>query len=143
MHKFYKNDRQRAWRNLLVGAVNEGLRIGAFDLLPGTNAWPDDASFTYPINLPDGRRAAAHLSDAGFDEIAIRVAVDPIVRLLGLSWPSLKAGGAVAHGFLERRKGAWLQATPSLFRCRAEMLYPIARLEIEPEGFADHGRIVF
>jgi hypothetical protein len=40
MPKTYKSPRTRAWRNLMVAAINAGLEQGHFGLTPDDNRWP-------------------------------------------------------------------------------------------------------
>lgn len=148
MHSYYKTDRRKAWRNLLVCAINEGLRLGLFTLVPRDNRWPPSpcsnasAGHVYSLTLPDGQPASAWVSDINFDELRFHVAAHPIDGFLKLSYPSLRSGGAIAQGFLERRNGKWLQRTASLFRCRRELVPSLAAINVNPDGYSEYGRLI-
>lgn len=51
----------------------------------------------------------------------------------------LRDGDAVAHGWLERRLGVWIQGGGESFSCRRAMQPRIAELAIEPAGYSDQG----
>jgi hypothetical protein len=90
--------------------------------------------------------AAAWVGDAGFDELSIHVALWPsqeAERWLVVNNAGFQAGEAFAIGWLERRKGAWLQfgGTP-LLTCRTPRLGTIAVVDVEPDGYADHGKLM-
>jgi hypothetical protein len=143
--------RWRAWRNVLVSATNEGLRLGLFSMQPGDNRWPvkDDgrnpgAVFTFA--LPDGTPAVGYVNDAGWDELKVHCAANPTqdgpdhVRDFNAAF---RAGEAFVAGWVERRKGTWLQVPHACgLKCRRELLAPLAALQIEPVGYADHGRFM-
>lgn len=143
----HKSLRRRAWRNMMVAAVNEGLRRKLFSLRPGDNWWPghDDSTrscrgepYVYSITFPGGIEALACVSDAGFDELSIHVALWPtgnefVVCCNG----GFNAGKAFANGWLERRDGMWLQNITDGLWCRRHLLHHIADIDIAPEGYSD------
>jgi hypothetical protein len=47
----------------------------------------------------------------------------------------------IATGMIERRRGAWLQTNPGLFRCRKKRVGQVAAVSIEPNGYRDHGPV--
>jgi hypothetical protein len=140
----YKSKRDRAWRNLLVAAINEALRRGLLSMAPGGNHWPttaDARGHVFRFQLPDSSPVAVYLSDAGFDEIGIHAAVNPKGDRVRASNGNLGAGDAFALGWLERRTGAYLQrSSHPTFRCRKTLLEPLAALHVTPDGFADRGQ---
>ena len=143
----YKTDRLRAWRNLLVSAINGGLREGLFTLDDGANAWPGASSspsegYTYGFALAPGMPGLAHVADIGWGELRIHAIANPIGRLASLSMPSMAAGDAFAIGFLERKESKWLQTSATLFKCRREIQPVLAALRVEPLGYLDHGRLI-
>jgi hypothetical protein len=82
----YKSNRARAWRNAMVAAVNAGLQQKIFSLDPDEpGAWPPRETrdkwghhgtrvYTFSIeNIP----AVASVSDIGYDELSIHVALWP------------------------------------------------------------------
>lgn len=152
----YKTDRDKAWRNAMVAAINAGLQQNLFTLVPGDNRWPVTSDsderrkrrcvFRFDIGeVP----AIGYVSDAGYDELSIHVALWPTKD--GDRWvecwnADFAAGDVFASGWLERRDGAWLQTPIDVSRtslaCRKEKLSVVAALNVEPNGFADRGRFV-
>jgi len=150
----YKSLRHRAWRNMIVCAVNEGLRLRLFTLRPGDNRWPgwDDRNqhscvrgAEYGFVLPNGLAAKAYVSDAGYAELAITVAALPTRG--ASSWLRTYGGGfhageAFAASWLERERGAWIQSSTSSFKCRSPLLDQLSKLDVRPAGFGDRGRVI-
>jgi hypothetical protein len=80
----------------------------------------------------DGIPASAEIRTIGWDEIAASVTL----------WPSGPGYSFKANGWLERRKGAWLQTSggrPSVTGS-PERARRLAEIQIEPKGYADHGK---
>ncbi|WCK21758.1 hypothetical protein [Agrobacterium tumefaciens] len=91
----------------------------------------------------DGIPAIGTVSDAGFDELSVHVALWPtpeaIVRARAFN-AGFAAGDAFASGWLERRDGARLQySRKPHFRCRNHRLSQLAELDIRPKGYSDRG----
>lgn len=143
----YTTLRHRAWRNLMVAAINEGISRRLFTLRPGDNRWPgaaDRDSRAYPFRFEvSGIPAVASVADIGHDELSIHCAAWPSPngeRAIGAAFAGFAAGDAVATGWLERQDGAWLQfdGSPEL-HCRAAKLTTVASLAIPAMGFGDRG----
>lgn len=143
----YRTERARAWRNMMVCAINEGIRQRLFTLHPDNYNWAPQNDKTsrkngvvFHFNLPNGQPASGYVGDGGFSELLIHVAVNP----RGKKWiqchnAGFLAGDAFAGGWLERERGSWLQWTPSQFSCRKPLLRSIANIEVHPHGFGDRG----
>lgn len=152
-HSPHRSDRAVAWRNMLVAAINGGLCQGLFDLTPTGNYWPGANNSLhgrgnhhfYDVPVPGGIPARAFVHDIGFGELAIHVAFWPTVgEGLAAGNAGFSAGEAVATGWLERTKGAWLQADrrgggPGLSMRRNRTSTIVEMLTI-PLGYADHGK---
>lgn len=150
----YKSMRDIAWRNVVVCAVNEGLRLRLFSLRENDNRWTgwtgkyDSAgvkSTRFDFTLPNGLAASVYVGDAGFGELAIHVAVLPTKRAPDLisGWDvGFSAGEAFAGSWLERERGAWIQSTTSGFKCRRGLLSSLASLKVRTHGFGDRGRMI-
>lgn len=145
----YKTNRERAWRNLMVCAINEGLRQKLFTLHPDNYNWApqEDAHYrrdgrTFDFTLPTGLTLRAYVGDAGFGELSIHVAVNPNGDYVKASNAGFEAGDAFASGWLEREKGAWLQSATTQFNCRKPLLKSLANIEVSPLGFGDRGRVI-
>jgi|SRR5471030_530148 len=150
----YKSQREKAYRNIVVAAVNEGLRRELFTLRPDDNRWPgwkgprspnDHSSARFAFELPNGLPAIAYTADAGFSELAINVSVCPTTKTS--DWVSnyqagFKAGDAFAASWLERERGAWIQSATGSFKCRNALLSQLAAMEIRPAGYGDRGRVI-
>jgi hypothetical protein len=134
-------NRRRAWRNVMVAAINAGLDMRLFGLDP--NNTPEPESFRFAIA---GIPGIAYVSDAGWSELAINAALWPTSnarRWIAYNNAGSQAGECFAHGRLERAKGAWLQTswgrTP--INCRVNRLASVAAISVEPQGYADGGRL--
>lgn len=150
----YKSQRERAYRNIVVAAVNEGLRRKLFTLRPDDNRWPgwtgprkpdNHSSVRFAFELPNGLPAMAYAADAGYSELAINVAVCPDAKTsdwLSNYQAGFKAGDAFAASWLERDRGAWLQSATDSFKCRNSLLIQLAAMEIRPAGYGDRGRVI-
>lgn len=152
----YTATRHKAWRNILVCAINEALRLKLFSFRPGDNRWrgarpvtkdgPDyrvsDPGGSFEFTLPNGMPARGHLHDAGFDELTVSVAVLPKGDKSGSVYIDFSSGEACAQTWLERRNGAYMQSALTLFKCRKALLVPLSEMEIVPLGYGDRGRVI-
>ena len=140
----YKGERARAWRNLMVCAVNEALRIELFSLRPNDNRWRGDEreGCLFDFALPNGLPARGYVGDIGHAELSIHVAINPNGDLVRAGNGGFHAGDAFAAGWLERKRGAWLQSATSLFNCRRKLLKPLALIIVEPKGYGDRGGVI-
>ena len=152
----YKSVRNRAWRNLLVCAINEGIREKLFSLRPGDNRWPghiNDISqvrhtrkarsgHIFDFLLPNGTLARGFVDDAGWGELSIHVAVRPNGDVLCASNAGFDAGEAFACSWLERERGAWLQSATKLFTCRESLLEELSGIDVAPMGYGDKGGVI-
>lgn len=117
----------KAWRNMMVAAINAGLDQGIFGLKEDENHWGEG---THVFHFKFGhRKAIASVSDAGFGELSVHVAVNPTKRAaenIKSCNSGLYAGDAFVSGYLERRNGAWLQTSKHPCNAiRRELLHDI------------------
>jgi hypothetical protein len=144
----YRSLRERAWRNVIVCAVNDGLRRRLFSLRAGDNRWPGHdpdrrgKSYLFDFTLPCDLPARASVHDAGFDELSIHVAVNPKDDWVKASNAGFNAGDLFASTWLEREKGAWIQTSLSGFSCRKHLLNLMADMNVSPLGYGDRGRVI-
>lgn len=153
-HVEYESDRGKAWRNIVVCAVNEGIRTKSFSLRKDDNRWPgsrpvhptkgpdyrvDDPGVWLSFKLPNGMPAQAKFRDIGWGELEILVAVNPAGDRFKQGATGFDAGDAFAQGWLEREKGAYLNTATDLFNCRKPLVSALAALEAEPLGYGDKG----
>ena len=140
----YKTARQKAWRNLMVCAVNAALQQKLFTLRPGDNRFPgpdDTYGRSFVFMLPNGLPARGYVSDAGFDEVAVHAAVNPKDKHVNVM-ARFDAGDAVGMTWVERQRGAWMQSSDTEFHCRKVLLAGLATLNVEPQGYGDRGRVI-
>lgn len=141
----YSSQRRWAWRNLMVATINAALERGLF-ALDDPNQEVAEAEFEFTL---DGRPVEARVRDASYGEVHVLSVLEPdrsrsfLLGLGILSW----AGAASAHGWLERRKGLWLQtgegcAGAPEFRVTERGKGFLASVKIEPNGFADRGKFM-
>lgn len=139
----YKSDRSKAWRNLMVCAVNAALEQKLFTLRPGDNRFSGDSPYErlYEFTLPNGLPVKGAISDAGFDEVAIHAAVNPKGRYVSAQ-AGFHCGDAVGMTWVERRRGVWLQTAQSTFSCRRALVQPLATMSVTPQGYGDRGHVI-
>jgi hypothetical protein len=139
----YKSDRRKAWRNLMVCAVNAALDQKLFTLRPGDNRFQGGQynERMYEFQLPNGLPAKGVVSDAGFDEVAVHAAVNPKGRYVSAE-AGFDCGDAVGMTWVERERGAWMQTSDTSFKCRRNLVQELASLTVEPAGFGDRGRVI-
>lgn len=148
-----RSKRWLAWRNMMVAGINAGLELKLFGLEKGANHWPAEIidgrrePFVFRFTFPGEIEAIASVEDAGWDELSIHVALEPKKNAdhLIVAWnASLRVGNAFAAGWLERRKGRWLQTadSPHFFNCRWPLQSHLSSLTIKPRGFVDHGPLM-
>jgi hypothetical protein len=140
----YKTIRQKAWRNLMVCAVNAALEQKLFSLRPGDNRFSDNmrSSVVFDFVLPNGMPARGAVSDAGFNELAVHAAVNPKSDMVRSPFAGFDAGDAFGTTWVERERGAWMQSSDSSFNCRKVLLHVLAETQIEPQGYGDRGQVI-
>jgi len=150
----YKTDREMAWRNIVVCAVNEGIQAKAFSLRMDDNRWPgarpvhpkdgpdyrvNDPGVCLAFQLSNGMPAQAKFRDIGWGELEVLVLVSPVGDRFQNGAGGFDAGDAFAHGWLERQKGAYLNSATNLFNCRRHLVGALAAINVEPLGYGDRG----
>jgi hypothetical protein len=140
----YTTARQRAWRNLMVCAVNAGLEQRLFTLRPGDNRFVDTDRSGVPFDfvLPNGLPARGWVADAGFQELSVHAAVHPKATAANSRYAGFAAGDAFGTTWLERERGAWIQFSDGGFKCRRALLETLAQMKVEPAGYGDRGAII-
>jgi hypothetical protein len=152
----YDSSRKKAWRNLMVFTINEGLRRKLFSLRSHDNRWPgavsaelqtggggrSDEGVFFNFDLPNGFPVRAIVSDVGWGELSIHAAVNPVGDWVRAGNAGFEAGDAVAKTWLERERGAWMQSATTLFNCRRCLVQALAEVQVEPMGFGDKGNVI-
>jgi hypothetical protein len=142
----YKTPRERAWRNMMVSAINAAIERKLLSVRPGDNRWPgheEGRGHTFEFTFGDAVPAAARVNDAGFDEIGVSVALWPKdLHWLRANNAGFHAGEAFASGWLERRDAAYLQSSMTLFNIRKRLVGQVSDVVIAPKGYGDHGRVI-
>jgi hypothetical protein len=145
----YTSKRHKAWRNLMVAAVNAGIEQKFFSVKENDNRWPDaqnDSSpaFVYRFEFL-GMPAIASVRDIRWGELSIHAALKPGPqaerRILAYN-AGFWAGDAFGACWLERKKGAWIQSAVNSLRIRKTLLDLVANAEVWPKGFGDRGRVL-
>ncbi len=146
----YDTERRRAWRNMMVAAINAGIEQRLFSVRRGDNRWPGAGdvhrgyvpAHRYHFEL-GGIPALAAVDDGGFDELRIFVTFWPSAqadRWVDAVGYGRNAGDAWAAGWLERRDAAYVQVAHDFeLSCRRSRLATVAALVVEPRGYADRG----
>lgn len=139
--------RWHGWRNLMVAAINAGLEQRLFGLEAGQNWWlgghkesQQCESFVFRFVLNNEIPAVVKVNVISGDEVSISVVLNPKdPHKSPYPFSGLSEGDATAHGWVERRLGAWLQDGGEQFHCRREYLPMLSNLMIEPAGYSDQG----
>ena len=77
------------------------------------------------------------------DELSISVVLNPKnPENPPYSFSGLSEGDATAHGWVERRLGAWLQDGGEQFSCKRILLPQLSKLTIEPLGYSEQGSFI-
>lgn len=139
--------RWNAWRNMMVAAINAGLDQGLFGLAPGEDWWPGadpknngGLRYNYRFIFDGNLDAVATVSAISGDELSIHVLLVPRnAQIEPSSNNGLTDGAANAHGWVERRLGAWIQDGGEEFSCKRAIQDRVAAARCEPKGYADQG----
>jgi hypothetical protein len=141
-------ERGKAWRNLMVAAVNECLQRGHIGRGPTDNFWPGAAAQvrgsagTYQFDcVLFGLPARIRLSDIGCGEVTVAVELEPTNcpdRVY--SNARHKDPSASASTWLERELGVWIQQSTFDFRCRRDLQKILSQANVTPNGFSDRGK---
>lgn len=140
-------DRRKAWRNVMVTAINAGLEQKIFGLGEAENSWTGSGGRIFGFEIA-GREALAYVSDhisgAG---LWLKVAVGPTPDArdwVAFDDAGFKAGDAFVTGWFERGRGKWLQQSQYLprTRFRKHILPVLTNLEIAPKGYSDNGKFM-
>jgi hypothetical protein len=142
--------RWNSWRNLVVMAINAGLEQRLFGLQPTDNWWPGAARNHYEcqrahyrFNVAPGFSAVASVDAQAGDELSIEVILNPKRPDTDPSlFCGLSDGDAVAHCWLERRLGAWVQDGGAGFSCKRTAQALLVGLNVTPNGYADQGSFI-
>lgn len=142
--------RWTGWRNLMVATINAGLEQRLFGLSPGEDWWPGadpknngGLRGRYRFTFDGDLSATATVAAISGDELAIDVLLDPHnAQIEADRCDGLDDGAACAHGWLERRLGAWIQDGGEQFACKRVALARVAAVRIEPHGYADQGSFI-
>lgn len=136
--------RSAASRNMVIGAINAGLDQRIFGLNPDDNRWHGTRA-VYRFSFAQ-MPAIACVGDAGFGELSIQVAVKPTRNAeewIDVMNPGFRAGDAFAAGWLERRKGKWLQTSAKpICAFRRSILPILAQAHIQPNGYLPEGPFI-
>lgn len=142
----YKSPRKRAWRNIMVSAINAGLEQKVFRLQPGHEIWAEKARgeryAIYRFRYEETIDGIAYAGDAGWDELSIHAALWPTGDFIRSSNAGFHAGEAFAAGWLERKEGFWLQTNVRSLRCRQHLLKLLQSEALQPLGYGDRGGII-
>ncbi|THJ45674.1 hypothetical protein E9536_40750 [Burkholderia sp. LS-044] len=139
----YESARARAWRNLLVSAVNAALEHKLFTFRPGDNRWPKEpyGEHRFEFTLANGMPGAGFVRDVGYDELVVYATAEPTDG--PVRWDSERqAGSATGFVFLERSRGAWLQSAEGTFHGTRPATASLAEMSVAPHGYGDRGQVI-
>ena len=139
--------RSRAWQKLMVSAINEMVRQGEPPLSTNGHHW-GELRIDFQI---EGLSVSAFLTDAGFDEVCVKVIVEPSATGSRCGFGAVmdrsslhKMGRAYASGWFERRRGRWLQVSshPHFYASKEIMGKLVAMEDPVPNGFSSTGPFI-
>jgi hypothetical protein len=144
----YKSKRAIAWRNAMVSAINAGIGQGVILRDPCGDMRDDKSSkkitFSFEVS---GIPALGCVNYAGDYELRVSVALWPIAgreKFIEGSVLDTYVADLVASGWFERRGGGHI-VTPDGYHnihYRARRLAEASAIEVTPDGFADHGKVM-
>jgi len=152
--KPYAGQRQLAWRNMMVGAINAAIEQRVIGLGPTENYWQhgkamersalQQARGTFAFMLAPGLPALGTVEDIGCGEVRVYAAVRPHAHVTDARFAHghLRDAEATAAGWLERELGLWLQDSRSDVSCRRTLVAELAALNIKPAGYGDRGKVL-
>ena len=141
---FVTSVRGRVWQKIMVAAINA---MPEPPLSPDDDRWAESHA-TFALG---GLSGVAFYTDAGFDEVCVKAILEPTPlgiengHAAYLSSANLhKTGCAYAAGWLERRKGRWLQVKRNpTFYCRKDVAEVLRDTDDpEPVGFLRSGKFM-
>lgn len=142
----YDSDRRKAWRNLLVYAINIGIERKLFSLRPDDNRWSDNGKghHVFRFELPNGLPVRVCLESCHWGELRIIADVNPkneYNKYIAADYmPGFRNSDVHAKTWLKRDIGAWIEFTND-FNCRKTLMPYLAGLNVEPNGFGDRAEI--
>lgn len=147
--EFSNSKRFQVWQSVMIAGINAAIRNKLISVRPGDNRWAKSdrdygSGFHFAI---ESHPAYCHVSDAGFDEVSVKVTLWPTQE--AKEWghyahlnssSAFSVGDLFASGWLERRDGAWLQASKPIFFARRHRLEIASHFMPErPLGYAASG----
>lgn len=125
-----------AWRNIMVAAVNAGLEQGHFGLEPDDNRF-DGADHVYRFDL-EGLPAIAYVKAMSDGELMLHAAINSskqAEKTIRIGMSGLLGGEGFSEGRMERLNRKYLHSVRPYTSFRTTLLFKVADLKIEPEGF--------
>lgn len=137
---------------ILAAAVNEGIRLKLFSLVPDDNRWSGvmehgrrNGGARYPFRFGP-YYGFARATDIGFAELSLHVAVASVPLT---EWPhEAKSPRAEPHivaragSWLERDRGHWIMDSSHELYLRKSHLSQLEQVHIRPAGFAKRGSFI-
>lgn len=139
----YIKPKAKAWRNLMVAAINAGLEQGLFSLRKGDNRWPETDSYKgHVYRFPFASLSSlCCVKNAGNGVLSFHAVIFPepdAEQWLFLPQLGLSGGEAYGMAWLEREKEARLETSMSFFKARKDALAILAEAEkLSPQGYHD------
>ena len=138
---------KQAWENIMILAINEGLKRNIFTLDANTF---QEGNMKYEFDY-NGFLISVHVKDIGYDEIRIDVEIDldkngkyKFHDLSGHYGYGLHNYNAIMFGYLERRTGKYLMrySKINVYKINKDIKQYFSKLNIEPNGFERTGKFL-
>lgn len=139
----YVKPKTKAWRNLMVTAINVGLEQGLFSLHKGDSRWSETDPYkghVYRFSFAS-HPSLCCVKDAGGGVLSFHAAVLPesdAEQWLFLPQLGLSGGEAYGMAWLERDGEARLATSMAFFKARKNVLPILEKAEkLSPQGYRD------
>lgn len=132
----YKTDRDIAWRNLMVIAINEGIKAKILT----ANKDQEINGRSVEFAIAGLGQTIVTFDSIEYGEVSVEVVVDRKDKT-DTSFTKFPTGAAAkAQGFLNRDSEFYLQPTPNFFQSKKPVQQKLYALKVEPNGYEDIGR---
>lgn len=125
-----------AWRNVMVWAVNAGLEQGHFGLEPDDNRFKGQ-DHVYRFDM-DGLPGIAYVRAMPDGELMLHAAINSskqAEQTIRIGMAGLAGGEGFSEGRMERLNRKYLHSTRPYTSFRTTLLFQVAEMKVQPNGF--------
>lgn len=125
-----------AWRNIMVAAVNAGLKQGHFGLEPDDNRF-EGQDHVYRFDL-EGLPGIAYVRAMADGELMLHAAINSskqAEQTIRVGMAGLLGGEGFSEGRMERLDRKYLHSVRPYTSFRTTLLFHVSEMKVEPNGF--------